>query len=43
MGNENQEFFENNKRNCAKKDVLKVERPLFILKLVDNFALMTLE
>ena len=43
MRNENQEIFENNKRNCAKKDVLKVERPLFILKLVDNFAIMTLD
>ncbi|EIE92044.1 hypothetical protein RO3G_16755 [Rhizopus delemar RA 99-880] len=43
MRDENQEVSENNKRNCAKKDVLKVKRPLFIVKLADNFALMTSE
>lgn len=31
------------KRNCDKKDELTVERTLFIVKLVDNFALITLE
>ena len=31
------------KRNCAKKDVLKVERTLFLVKLADNFAPMISE
>jgi hypothetical protein len=42
MWSENQEVPEK-KRHYAKKDVLKVERALFIVKLADNFALMTLE
>jgi hypothetical protein len=43
MWNGNQEVPEKNKRNRAKKDGSKVERTLFIVKLTDNFALMTLE
>lgn len=43
MWNENQGIPEKTKRNCAKKDMLKVERSLFIAKLADDFALMTLE
>ncbi|KAG1310326.1 hypothetical protein G6F60_006497 [Rhizopus arrhizus] len=42
MWNKNEKVPEK-KRNRAKKDVLKVERTLFTMKLADNFALMTLE
>ena len=43
MWNENHEVPEKTKRNCAKKDMLKVKHALFIVKLADNVALMTLE
>lgn len=41
--NKNQEVPKEKKGNRAKKDVLKVERTLFNMKLADNFTLMTLE
>jgi hypothetical protein len=41
MWNENQKVPEKKKRNRAKKNVLKVEN--IIVKLADNFALMSLE
>ena len=41
--NEDQEVLEGKKRNYTKKDSLKVERALFIVKPAGNSVLMTLE
>lgn len=41
--NGNQKVPEKKKRNIAKKNGLKVERTVFIVKITDNFALMILE